>query len=184
MFTKPNTILYVRRNNLFITGKHVPPANLSISNDLLTNMEFIDRENFIATCANFFSSHGMEGKKVLVVLDQGIIFKKTISLDNSDKDIIQTAVDKFVESIPFESGQRAFEQLETNNQLELYATNSDLFQAVAEALEQSKVRKIIAVTPSYAYKLSKDTKPTESIAQFLNNREVRKVADFLTSAPL
>jgi hypothetical protein len=184
MLSKPNALVYLRRNNLFVTGKHVSPANLAIANDLLNFMEVVDNTKFIATCTDFFSSHGLEGKKVLVVLDQSIVFTKSIILSDANKEGTEAAVNKFIESIPFESGQRAFEQLETDSELELYATNSDLYRSITEALDQSKVRRIVAIIPSYAYKLPKDIKPAESVNQFMSNKEVRKIADFSTISPL
>lgn len=183
MFKKPNAIVYLRRNDLIVGGKHITAGKLKFTPALVNNLELQNPDIFIGTCQEFFSAHDMKGKKVLIVLDQGIVFSKTLQLDDSNKDVDAIAED-YIAAMPFLPGQRAYVQFEKDNQLQLYTTNADLYQAVLEALRFSGMRKLVAISPSGAYQIDFGVKSSEIIEQFMADKKVRRSFNFSTTTPL
>jgi Tfp pilus assembly PilM family ATPase len=183
MILKPNALVYLRRNDLFIGGKHISAVKMKFDRDTVNNLEVINPEAFIATCQAFFSSHAMKAKRVLIGLDQSVVFAKTIDITDDNKDQLLTIVDNYVNAMPFEAGKRACLQVRKDAKLQLYATNADIYRALQEALRLSGIRKLIAITPAAAYSIDYTSKPSAVIDQFLDDKEVRRTADFSTNTP-
>jgi hypothetical protein len=183
MFSKPTAIIFLRRSNLIIAGKRIRSAKFNFLPEVVNNMEIVKPERFLATCQDLFIDRGIKGKRVLIVLDQSIVFSKTITLEESSRNNINSAIEAFVGDMPFEPGQRACIAIRQESELTLYATNADLYQAVLEALRSSGMRKLIAITPSSAYDIDYSAKPSELIEQFMNDKTVRHDVDFSTANP-
>ncbi len=183
MIARPNALVYVRRNDLIVAGKHIAPAKLTIDKEMLNNLEVCDPDKFIATCQVFFSSHSLTGKRVLVVLDNSVVFFKNLPAENG-QGTYANAAESFVTSMPFEPGVRACLELRDDNRPELFATNSKIYEAVTEALRMSKVKKIAAIVPVGAYSLERGIKPADAIERYMNDREVYRTADFSTVTPV
>jgi len=182
MFTKPNAIVYVRRTGLIVAGRRIAPARLTFPADVLANMEVLAPDKFTGGCQQFFKSHGVHGKRALVVLDGSIVFDKNIGLDKSGKP--DALADAFLAAMPFEPGKRALLTLRQSDALQLYATNAELYQCLVQALRGAGAAKVTAVTPAPAYDLGQD-KPqlAAAIGQFINDTSVRAQADFLGTTP-
>lgn len=182
MFSRPNTIIYLRRSSLVIVGRHIAPAKLNIPPELINNLEVLSSGKLIDSYVEFFSSHDVHGKRPLLVLDQSVVFTKTVPLDKSDD--ITALTDAYVAAMPFRPGQRACVQFRSNNQLQLYATNVELYQTIQEGLREAGGGKLMAITPVAAYQLDDATKFGAAIEFFVNDKEVRRKANFSTAAPL
>lgn len=183
MISKPNALVYLRRNDLFIGGKRLAAVKMKFTPNLIKNLELLDTDLFITTCQEFFSAHGMRGKRVLLVLDQGIVFSKTIELNDETKDGIDNIYQEYIAEMPFEPGQRACVRNRTDTKLQLFAVNANLYQAVQEALRLIGVRKVVAISPAEVYNIDYNAKPNSVIDQFLDDKEIRRLLDFSTVGP-
>jgi hypothetical protein len=180
---KPNALVYVRRNDLFIGGKHISAVKMTYPPESAKYLEIIDPDLFIGTCSEFFSAHGLGGKRVLLVLDQTVVFTKSASLEGAEKDQIDAAIQEYLDSMPYEPGKRAIVHVIKDKVLHIYATNSDIYLALQEALKQSGVKKLTAITPAAVYQIDYGAKPSAVIEQFLEDKEVRRSVDFSTVSP-
>lgn len=183
VFTKPNAIIYLRRNGLVIAGRRVTPARLNFPPELVDNLEILRHDKFIEGCRDFFVAHSIHSKRVLVVLDHSIVFSKEAVLDKPGK---PTAIVKaFVDAMPFDAGKRACVTLQGPTTLKLFATNAELYQDLMEALRLSGASKLIAITPAAAYGLDEDHKQlSTAVEKFINDTKVRSQADFANITPL
>ncbi len=179
MFSKPNALVYVLRGGLIVAGKHITQARLDFPPELVANMEIRDSGAFIEYCQRFFIDNGLRHKRVLVVFDNSVVFKKSIGLDQSGKP--SALADAFVDAMPFQQGQRACLILQTNSDLQLFGINASLCQSVAEALRGSSVRKIVAMSPVAVYNIvGPNQKLSALIDRFFKDASSSKVANFLS----
>lgn len=175
MGQKPNAVVYVTRAGLATAGKKIPSARLPLPKTLVNNLEVLDVEKLTATCEHFFSSHGMKGKRVVIVLGLSVMFEKLIALDKQGNPGALTQA--FVAAMPFDAGQRACLSIDTQSQLQLYATNVNIYATLEEALRLAKAR-VIAVTPAHAYHLDGADRSFDALAaQFMHDTKVCKTAN-------
>jgi hypothetical protein len=168
--TKPNAVIYVTRAGLAIAGKKIQSARLPLPPEVVSNLEVVNVERFTTECQQFFTNHGLKGKRVLVVLGLSVVFEKSILLDKTGNPSALTKT--FVAAMPFEPGQRACVTVDTDNQHRIYATNALLYQPLIEALEFSKA-KVMAITPAPAYHLTGTDRSFEALAaQFMQDTKV------------
>jgi hypothetical protein len=181
--SKPNALLYFRRNNLIVAGKKITPAKLALTEEHIKNLEIQDQGKFTATVREFLEGHGIKGKKVLIVLDQSVVFTKKIKLDEATIGVEpDTIIGEYVAQMPFAPGQRACVALEQDGNLQLFAVNAGLYQTLADTLTQSGASKLVAVTPAAAYQLNIRSRSATAAEQFLADKSVRKTTDFSTTA--
>jgi hypothetical protein len=184
MFTKPKVIIYIRRTNIIVAGKNVAAAKLNLPREIINNLDILDTNSLLLSARDFFSARQLKGKRVLIALDDSVVFNKSIQIDKSDKAAVADSFNAFVDAMPFNPGQRSCLQILGNDRLDIYATNSQLYEIVVEALKEAGVSKIISVTPTSAYKLDSNLQPAEAINNYLNNSDVQKLADFLSVSPV
>ncbi len=184
MLLKPNALVYFRRNDLFIGGKHLSAVKMKFSPAMTKNLEVLNYEAFVNACQSFFDLHDLKSKRVLVVLDQSIVFSKTIPIEDQDKEQVSSLINDFIAAMPFEQGQRACIQAREEKSLQLYATNADLYGVIQESLRLCNVRKLLAITPAAAYEIDYSSKPSEVIDQFLNEKEASRIYNFASVTPL
>lgn len=174
--SKPNTVVYVTRAGLAIAGKKMQSSRLPLSAEIVNNLEVVNAEKFTAECQQFFTNHGLRGKRVLVVLGLSVVFEKSIELDKSGNPGALTKA--FVSAMPFEPGQRACLSIHTGNQYHLYATNALLYRPLLEALELAKA-KVVSLTPAPAYHLTGTDRSFEALAaQFMQDSDVADRINF------
>lgn len=184
MLTKPNAIVYLRRNDLIVGGRHLSPGKLKFTSDIIDNLEIKNPDVFIGTTQEFFTNHDLKGKKVLVVLDQKLVFTKSVEITDDNKDQIDIIIENFVSAMPFLPGQRACTQFRQDNQLVIFATNADLYNSIEESLKLAGAKKIVGVTPSVAYDIDFTARSSVIIQQFIDDKKVRHTVDFSTVTPL
>jgi hypothetical protein len=184
MFTKLKIIVYIRRSNIIIAGKGISAAKLNIPPSIMLNLEIVDANSFYQSARDFFATRDIKGKKVLIALDDSVVFSKVASLDGAYKSDINKFANQYIDAMPLEPGQRACLQIVDNNQIELYGTNAVLYQSVIEALKGAGTGKVIAVSPTSAYKLPTDVQPAAAIDRYLNDTDTQKIADFLAVSPV
>lgn len=179
MFSNPNTLVYFRRNNILVAGKRIAAAKLNIYPETVNNMEVIDQAKFIESCQKFFTSRKVRGKRILLVLDKAIVFSKIADLtEASDAEAVTSG---YIDAMPFYSGKRACVRQIEDKQLQLYATNGQLYQAVVDAIHSSGIGKLVAITPAEAYKLN-NAEAGSAVDKFLSDKVVRQAFDFNTAA--
>ncbi|HSW80196.1 MAG TPA: hypothetical protein VLG47_05460 [Candidatus Saccharimonadales bacterium] len=184
MFAKPKIIVYIRRSNIIIAGKNISAAKLNIPPSILLNLEIVDTNSFYQSARDFFATRDIKGKKVLIALDDSVVFSKVASLENADKSDINKFANQYIDAMPFNAGQRACLQIVDNDQLELYGTNAQLYQMTMDALKDAGAGKVVAVSPTPAYKLATDLQPSAAVDRYLNDTETQKIADFLAVSPV
>ncbi len=54
MIAKPNALVYLRRNDFFIGGKHISAVKMKFTPNLTKNLELLDTGLFVTTCQEFF----------------------------------------------------------------------------------------------------------------------------------
>jgi len=183
IFSKPNTLVYVHRSGLIVAGKHITQARLDFTAQLVTNLEVLDHAKLVERCRLFFTDHDLRKKRVLVVLDNSIVFRKNIELDEAGKPDALT--EAFIAAMPFAEGQRACLTIQADDLLQLLATNAPLYQAIADALAETGVAKVTSITPAAAYDLSGTNRNvTAMVERFFKDTPAAKQADFTTAKPL
>lgn len=171
------------RSGLIVAGKRIPQARLKFPPELVNNLEVSNRSELISLCQTFFEEHDFHNKRVLVVLDGSIIFRKNIKLDQAGEP--NALSEAFVAAMPLEEGRRACIAIKSDNLLQLIATNSDLYTLIAEALHGCGIAKLVAITPAAAYDLSGVNKEFASmVAFFFKGTPASKMADFNNVKPL
>ncbi len=184
MFVKPKIIVYVRRSNIIIAGKNISAAKLNIPPSIMLNMEIIDSNSFYKSTCDFLSSRNIKGKKVLIALDDSVVFSKAMAVGDATKSDINKAANQYIDEMPVAAGQRACLQIVDNGQLELYGTNAELYQLVVDALKEVGAGKVVAISPTPAYKLDAEVQPAAAVDRYLNDTETQKIADFLAVSPV
>ena len=183
MFSKPNTVVYLRRDDIIIGGKKINPGRLSISQELASNLEIINIEKFMQTCQNFFETNGLSKKKVLLVLDSSVVFSKSITLEDAKARGIYSLLESFMQKMPIQKGNRALIGYQIDDTLKIYGTNSQLYDSVVDSLQDVGIKKIVAITPSDAYSLDFNAKSEVIINGLLTDKTIRKKINFSTITP-
>ena len=182
MFLKPNAIVYLRRSSILVAGKHIKPARLNLPAEATANLEVVDADVLGTLCTDFFTTNGLKGQRVLVVLDHSVVFAKSVALSTGSKPDQLTK--SFASQIPFEAGNRACLSLKTTDSLRLFATGAALYTVIRDALHDTGVAKIIAITPIAAYGIRESEQLSSTIVQqLLRDTTVRTKANFLASQP-
>ena len=183
ILNKPNALVYVHRGGLIVAGKRIEYSRLLFPSDLVSNLEVQNTTKLIELCRQFFTEKGLEHKRVLMVLDNDLIFGKKIDLDSTGKPDALT--EAFVEAMPFDEGKRACLAIQTGGLLQLLGTNAGLYQDIAEALNLCGITKLFAITPVAAYDLSGTDRKVSSLTDhFLKNAEAARLVDFSSTDPL
>ncbi|MEO6761552.1 MAG: hypothetical protein ABI220_04230 [Candidatus Saccharimonadales bacterium] len=178
MFSRPSAIIFLRRNSLIVVGRHISAAKLNLPVDIVNNMEVLDRERLVSACQDFFADHDLKSKRCLLVLDQSVVFTKT--LEHKKGDDSTSALESYISAMPFEPGKRACLGVEQDDRLLLFATNAELYQTIAEALKLSGAGKLVAITPIAAYELGKDSESGAAVKRLIEDKIVHAQADFST----
>jgi hypothetical protein len=183
IFSKPNAIVYVRRNGLVIAGKKLAPARYTFPPEHVENMEIRSDDSFTETLSSFFQEHEMKGRHVLMVLDDSVVFTKTVSLDADGQP--GAIADAYIEEMPLEPGKRVCIRVNTDSELKLYATNGQLYLAIADALDQAGGGRLLAITPAAAYPSDGSKQQlAAAIQQYISDTSVRSNANFQDAALL
>jgi hypothetical protein len=181
IFSKPNAIVYVRRNGLVVAGKKLTPARMTFATDQVENLEVVQDNAFTDSMREFFVQNSLKGKHVLMVLDDSVVFDKTVALDSDDQPSV--VADSYIEAMPFEPGKRACLRVLSEAELRLFATNGQLYLAIADALDQAGAGKLLAITPAAAYPTSGKQQLAAAVQQYVSDTAVRAKANF-QDAPL
>jgi hypothetical protein len=177
IFSKPNAIIYVRRSGLIIAGKKMTPARMTFNQDHVQDLEVIDDEAFTEALRTFFVEHGLKGKHALMVLDDSVVFTKsvTIAADSKPADV----ADDFIESMPLNPGQRVCLRVLNESELNLYGCNGQLYITIADALDQAGAARLLAITPATAYPSEGGKQPlAAAVQQYVSDTAVRGSANF------
>lgn len=178
MFSKPNALIYVRRSGLVIAGKGITVARWDFPAELITNLEVLNSSKFLTDAQKFFTEHGLHSKRALMVLDQSIVFEKTVDFDKSGNP--EALMQAFVAAMPYKAGKRACISLASDKQLRLFATNVEIYDLLNQALHGAGVAKLIAITPASAYSLSSTQQSLgTAVEQFIKDSTICRSATFI-----
>ena len=181
IFSKPNAIVYLRRSGLIIAGKKLTPARYNFLPEHFVNLDIVDVSSFTHALRDFFVAHSMKGKHVLMVLDDGVVFMKSVKSDSdiASKGSPEKSTEVFVEQMPFSPGRRACLAVKNGTDYSLYGTNAELYMTVAEALDASGVAKVLAITPAAAYPSENGKQQlAAAVQQYITDTAVRSSANF------
>ena len=180
---KPNALVFVQRGGLMVAGKHVHQARLDFPPELVTNLELVNPTKFVEFCRQFFAGNNLQHKRVLMVLDNSLVFRKKIELDASGQPDALT--EGFVAAMPFEQGTRACLAIQSKNLLQLLATNADLYNGIVAALEACGISKLVAIVPVAAYDLSGADRKISALAErFFQDTHAAKQINFASVQPV
>ncbi len=182
MLFKPTVIIFVQRGGLLVTSRRSKATRLSFPDDVVHNLEVLQRDKLVASCQHVFDNANLRGKRAIVVLDYSVVFEKAIALDQTGQP--DKLLEGFVAAMPFDEGQRACLGVENKDQLQLYATNADLYQAIEAALHVSGIGSVVAITPIAAYGLSPDSRTVSAAAErIFKDTAIVRQANFRSVVP-
>ena len=183
MLFKSETIIFLQRNGMVVANPHQSPVRLAFPDGYVVNLEVANRQQLLNSCQKFLEDSGLKGRRAVIVLDYSVVFEKVIALDKSGQP--DKLLQGFVDAMPFEAGKRVCLGVEDGSSLYLYATNTDLYTVIEEALHQAGASSVSAVVPISAYKLPEAERTiTAATARILKDGSIRKRANFRDSAAM
>lgn len=175
--TGPNVLVFVRRSGLIVAGKRITAAKLQFG-ELVHHLEVIDKQKLIDHCQSFFAEQSLSGKRVLLVLDQDVVFEKKIPL----KSDVQASLQQYIAAMPFDAGKRVAFSVTVDDHIQLCATNFELYAAIMQAL-MAVDAKPLHVTPLTLYGLEAGQQLKDVVSKLLRDTTVRRQADFMHCQP-
>src|SRR5687768_1611955 len=120
----PSAIVYLRRQDAVLITKETS-IRLDIAPAFVTNLEVADAAKLSELVAGFLESHKVRGRHVLLVLDSGLVFQKTVAAND------QAAIKDFESKVPFEPDSKQFIHFMQKGNLTIFGGNKILYLAVA-----------------------------------------------------
>jgi hypothetical protein len=172
--SKPTTVLYLRRQDAVLITKGAS-VRLEISTDFMQNLEVVESTKLTELVAAFFEGHHIQRQTVLLVLDDGLVFRKSFAAEDG------VAAKEFESKIPFDPANRQVVTMSQKNQHLLLGTNRALYQAVAQGIR--KANKLKGVVPASVYGVHESSKvDRQAINAFFTNGAPLRQANFLAKA--
>jgi hypothetical protein len=176
--SKPRMILQLKRDSLLAYTVKDEQAKLDFPPAVVRSMEVLDHNKLVELVDGFADQYGLRGRKLPLVLDDGLVFQKVIQLaDNADLTALQN---EFEEKIPLAPEDRQVMSLKLKSQLVLLATNRALYGYVLHALASRNV-KVTAVVPMALFAKGITRLTPEIAERVLHNHHLATVANFLTA---
>ncbi len=176
--SRPRMILQLKRDALLAYTVKDEQAKLDFPVAVVRNLEVLDHNKLIELVNGFADQYGLKGRKLPLVLDDGLVFQKVIQLaENADLNALQT---EFEDKIPLLPEERQVMSLKLKSQLVLLATNRALYGYIVQALANKGV-KITAVVPMALFAKGITRLTPEIAERVLHNHHLATVANFLTS---
>ena len=174
--TKQQIVLHLTRDAIVAhTGKS-EHAKLEFPTSVIRNLEVLDAAKLSELVAVFADEQGLKGRKVVIVLDDSIVFQKVVALAQ-DSDVAAIETD-FQEKIPLPQDSLRVLSLKLKDQLVLLGANSSYYLQVVQALA-NKGAKIVSVTPLAVFIKGAAKLTADLVARILQNHHLADAANFL-----
>lgn len=147
-FEKPPVLIYIRRNSIelyFEKGME----KIEFPAEILVNNEILDEEKYNKLVSEFIARFNLQAPKALIVLSDEIIFQKSFPLVEADQ--LNILMQKFNDTIPFDSEKIASKHILTGDELVVFATNKRLYGLIEQKISELRW-KVLAVVPLTVFK--------------------------------
>jgi hypothetical protein len=173
MFSKTIAINLSRDSLSFYTFEGEPLV-LRLDEQTLKDLEIEDARRLENHIADFVSTNNLGGRAALLVLSDEILFRKSFPRSENE----QNEVEAFINEVPFPPDKLARLTPTTSTEINVIATNKDLYEVIVNSLKRNKI-KVVNVIPRYFLKGGNIT--DESIKEALDNDTGLQLHDFLKS---
>ena len=174
--SKPSLIIWLTRNSIVFADRK-SQQGLDIPTAVANNLEIIDPAGLSQTIEQFCQAHKVEKQQVIIVLDEEVVFRKTIST-SPDEDS-RLMVEEFTSKVPLSPEVRQVLSITLKDQLILLGVNKAYYETIVTALSKTE-NKIIGVVPLMAYGIRDINQLDEkSVDSILTNSGPIKTANFL-----
>jgi hypothetical protein len=174
--SKPAAILLLKRDAVLAYGAKGGEAQLDLTSDLVRYLEVVDPRTLAAKVAQFAEQQGLRKKTVLVLLDESVVFQKTVPRE--DAATPEKIQQNFEAMLPFEQADRRVLALQPKGHLVLIGTTSLLYRLVVLGLTTVGA-KVVAVTPASVFGKLTGTFTEQQVATIIHNRRLAALANFL-----
>lgn len=142
-------MIYVRRDSIAYYAKNgQQQALVHITSDAMQDLEIQDATKFKAIIAQFVELQKPKAQRLLVALDESVLFLKVVALTKSTD--IQAAVDAFEQKVPFQKDDRHVAHITVGAKLLLSGTNKRLYEVLVAELE-ARGNTVAGVVPAPVY---------------------------------
>ncbi len=173
---KQQIFLQLTRGALISYTNKGEQARLDFPTSVVQNMEVIDQAKLAELVAGFADKYGLRGKKLMLVLDDSIVFQKIVPLAaDADPTSLQT---DFQEKIPLATDTQRVLALKLKDQLVMFGTNGDYYLQVVQTLA-SRGAKIQSVAPLTLFTKGASKPTPEIFEKVASNQRLVEVANFL-----
>jgi hypothetical protein len=172
---RPAALLLLKRDSLVAYGAKGGQAQLDLT-DLVRHLEVLDPRTLAEKIAQFADKQGLRKKSVLVVLDESVVFQKTIPLHTSTN--MQTVQREFENMLPFEQADHRVLALQPKGHLVLIGTTSVLYRLIVLGLTTAGA-KVTAVVPASVYGKLSSKFTHEQVTAVIHNGRLATLANFL-----
>ncbi|HSE61387.1 MAG TPA: hypothetical protein VLA88_03765 [Candidatus Saccharimonadales bacterium] len=176
----PTVALHVTREGLTgytKSGKNGHSQKLSFPPEVVRNLEVVDQPQLAKLVATFAAENKLHGQRVVILLDDSVIFQKIVPAAEEIKQ--PGVVADFEHKVPFDPEKRRVITLHPKDQLVILGTNRVLYETIATAL-QTVGAKVLAAAPMAIYGKGKGGQLNrETLAPVLNDTRRAEAANFL-----
>lgn len=179
--SKPNGILYVRRDGLTLYNNAGKSAQLTFGSDTVEYVEVLDARKLTELIAQFVAAQpGANKLKLMCLLDDFVVFQKLLPLAGTDS---KKAAADFESKLPFDPEDRTLLTLQTKDQLVLLGTNKEFCLVVVSAFAAAGCR-VLSVSPAVIYSAGKTALTPEAVQKILASSSLADKANFLSGGSL
>lgn len=168
--SKPDYIFFVRRGSLELASADAS-IHIDIPESVIRNLEVLKPEQFSEALSNLLKSNDIHNKNIAIILDESVVFEKTISKKPSSQDI-RKLKDEFVETLPFDDNHCAAIYTLIDSTPVIIGTNSQIYECISQAIKLQR-NKVSAVIPAAVYKIAKNDKLTKNTSATIFNNFIK-----------
>ena len=169
-------ILLLARESLVAHTSKDEQAKLEFPTSVINNLEVIDAAKLSELVGGFADRYGLRGRKLILTLDDSIVFQKVIALASGSG--VPIAQAEFQEKIPLAKADQRLLSLKLKDQLVLLGTNGSYYLLVVQALVSHGV-KILSVAPLALFAKGATKLTPEIVERVVRNHRLANVANFL-----
>lgn len=174
--SKPHMILMLSRELLIAHTNKDEQAKLEFPTSVVNNLEVIDATKLVELVGNFADRYGLRGRKLVLVLDDTIVFQKVVAL--TSRVDATTAQAEFQEKMPLTKTDQRVLSLKLKDQLVLLGANGSYYLLVVQALLNRGV-KVLSVAPLAMFAKGVSKLTPEIVDRVVHNHRLASVANFL-----
>jgi hypothetical protein len=181
LLSKPQAIIYILRNELVAYDRQGKTVREPLPIDTVDFLEVVDEHKYAAVATSLLADASLRGKKILLVLSEDVTFEKALQSDTDQ--YIQSAIDEYSDNLPIEVTKQHIIVFDRKKppMVQLWATNSELFQLLADRLEGANC-KVMACVPATFFDIhSNQTLDQDKRTFFFEKYKAKHSPDFLAT---